>query len=92
MLKPSTAIASDIPTAGMLEKSFKEMPAEQGRTKHKLDCRMLYAGDSVGHGANLKYLETSMNCQIESVRAYSSVMDKNARWPLKISMMWLLTK
>ena len=55
MSKPSTAIASDMPTAGMLEKSFKEMPAQQGRTKHKLDCRMLYAGDSIGQGLNLNY-------------------------------------
>ena len=83
MSKPSAAIASDMPTAGGVEQSSKGIQAEQGRTKHKLGCRMLYAGDSVGHGANLKYLETSINCQIESVRAYSSVMDQNARWPTK---------
>ena len=59
------------------------LPAEQGRTKHKLDCRMLYAGDSIGQGLNFNYLETSLACQIESVRAYSSVMDENARWPSK---------
>ena len=66
-----------------MEKRSKEIPAEQGRTKHKLDCRILYVGDSIGHGANLKYLETSTKCSIESVRAYSSVMDENARWPSK---------
>ena len=66
-----------------MEKGSKQIPAEQGRTKHKLDCRILYVGDSIGHGANLKYLATSTKCQIEAVRAYSSVMDKNARWPSK---------
>ena len=83
MSKPSTAIASDMSTAGMVEKSFKEMQAEQGRIKHELDCRMFYVGDSIGQGLNFKYLETSIKCQIESVRAYSSVMDENARWPSK---------
>ena len=82
MSKPSAAIASDMPTAGGV-KGSKEIPAEQGRTKHKLDCQILYVGDSLGHGANLKYLETSIKCRIESVRAYSSVMDENARWPSK---------
>ena len=72
-----------MPTAGGVEKGSKEIPAEQGRTKHELDCRMLFVGDSIGHGANLKYLETSIKCRIESVRAYSSVMDENARWPSK---------
>ena len=64
MSKPSTAIASDMPTAGMVEKSFKEMQAEQGRIKHELDCRMFYVGDSIGQGLNFKYLETSIKCQI----------------------------
>ena len=74
-----------MPTAGGLEKSSNEIPAEQDRTQHKLECRILYVGDSIGHGANLKYLETStsIKCRIESVRAYSSVMDENARWPSK---------
>ena len=51
MSKPSAAIASDMPTAGGVGKSSEKIPSEQGRTKHKLDCRMMYAGDSVGHGA-----------------------------------------
>ena len=61
MSEPKASIATDMPTAGGVEQSSKGIQAEQGRTKHKLGCRMLYAGDSVGHGANLKYLETSMN-------------------------------
>ena len=83
MSKPKASIASDMLTAGGVEKSSEKIPAEQGRTEHKLDCQMLYVGDSVGHTANLKYLETKIKCQIQSIRAYSSVLDKNARWPSK---------
>ena len=82
MSEPKASIAANMPTAGEVEKSSMLL-AEQGRTKHKLDCRMLYAGDSIGQGLNFKYLETSLACKIESVRAYSSVMDQNARWPSK---------
>ena len=60
MSKPKASIASDMLTAGGVEKSYKKIPAEQGRTIHKL-----YAGDSVWHGANLKYLATTLNCQID---------------------------
>ena len=83
MSKPKASIASVMPTAGGVEKSSEKLPAEQGRTIHKLNCRMLYVGDSVGHGANLKHLATSLKCRIDSARAYSSIMDKNARWPFK---------
>ena len=83
MSKPKASIASVMLTTGEVEKSSEKLPAEQGRTIHKLNCRMLYVGDSVGHGANLKHLATILKCRIDSARAYSSIMDKNARWPFK---------
>ena len=75
-----------MPNAGGVENSSKKTVAGQGMSKQSLDCQgklVLFAGDSVGHTADLKYLERSIRCQLESVRAYSSVMDQDARWPRK---------
>ena len=73
-------------TTGGVDNSFTETLDKQGMSEQDLDCqgkKILFVGDSVGHTANLKYIETSMRCQLESLRAYSSVMDQNARWPSK---------
>ena len=68
------------------DSSFTETLDKQGMSEQDMDCQgkqILYVGDSVGHTANLKFIESSMRCQLESLRAYSSVMDQNARWPSK---------
>ena len=73
-------------TPGGVDSSFTETLDKQGMSEQDLDCQgkqILYVGDSVGHTANLKFIESSMRCQLESLRAYSSVMDQNARWPSK---------
>ena len=70
-------------TPGGVDSSFTETLDKQGMSEQDLDCQgkqILYVGDSVGHTANLKYIESSMRCHLESLRAYSSVMDQNARW------------
>ena len=43
--------------------------------------KLLYVGDSLGHSASLRKIEEFQNCRIQSARAYSSVYDKDARWP-----------
>ena len=86
LLKTTAAVAPEMPNAGGVENSSKKTVAGQGMSKQSLDCQgklVLFAGDSVGHTADLKYLERSIRCQLESVRAYSSVMDQDARWPRK---------
>ena len=87
LLKTTAAVAPEMQNARGVANRLKTTVAEQGMSKPNcLDCRgkwVLFAGDSVGHSANLKYLERSINCQFESVRAYSSVMDPDARWPRK---------
>ena len=45
--------------------------------------KVLYTGDSLAHRANLRLIEESLKCRIRSVKAYSSVWDKAARWPEK---------
>ena len=35
----------------------------------------------MGHSASLRKIEEFQNCRVQSARAYSSVFDKNARWP-----------
>ena len=75
-----------MPNAGGMENGSKKTVAGQGMSKLNLDCQgklVLFAGDSVGHTADLKYLERSIRCQLESARAYSSVMDQDAMWPRK---------
>ena len=42
---------------------------------------MLYVADSVGHSVNLRIAEKINNCRIKSAKAYSSVFDRQARWP-----------
>ena len=44
---------------------------------------MLYIGDSVAHNANFADLEIGSHTRIKLVKAYSSVEDSRARWPLK---------
>ena len=51
------------------------------KSKFQSKPKMLYIGDSVGHSASLRKIEEFQNCRIKSERAYSSVFDKNARWP-----------
>ena len=45
--------------------------------------KFLYAGESVGHTANLRLVEKSLKCRIKSVKAYSSTHDDSAKWPKK---------
>ena len=56
--------------------------ARRSRTS-ALDKKVLYVGDSIAHRANLRLIEESLKCRIRSVKAYSSVWDKEARWPEK---------
>ena len=53
------------------------------KTNYQQKHKILYVGDSVGHSANLRIVEKSQKCRIRSARAYSSVFDRNAKWPAK---------
>ena len=56
---------------------------QQSRSKFLSQPKLLFAGDSVANSANLRKLEKSHKLRIRSVRAYSSVYDKLAKFPSK---------
>ena len=45
--------------------------------------KVLYIGDSVAHNANFNIVEAETNVRVRTVKAYSSVYDKKAKWPKK---------
>ena len=45
--------------------------------------KVLYVGDSVAHTVNLRQVEKSIKCRIRSVKANSSFVNRDAKWPHK---------
>jgi hypothetical protein len=83
--KPSSTSSSTLPPSNIPEQSSSSRTdlSPPKDTPYLCQPKVLYVGDSVGHTANLRIVEESRKCRIRSVRAYSSVHDKNARWPEK---------
>ena len=75
------------PTAPPCEsmKSRPPTPRTSSPRRSPFQClpKVLYVGDSVGHTADLRKIERSHKCRIRSARAYSSTVDKKAKWPLR---------
>ena len=53
------------------------------RSKYLMKPKVLYIGDSVAHNANFNIVEAETNVRVRTVKAYSSVYDKKAKWPKK---------
>ena len=51
------------------------------KTAFLLKPKVLVIGDSVAHNAEFANIERATQSRIRSVKAYSSVHDKQARWP-----------
>ena len=75
---PPTASASAPPTSSPLPSSNK---SEVKKSGYLTKPKVLLVTDSIGKKLELNTLERSKNIRIRSVKAYSSVDDKAARWP-----------
>ena len=70
--RESTSSATNVPKT-----EFKTKPKSVFLSRPKV----LYVGDSVGYTASFMKTEKASNCRISTARAYSSVHDRQARWP-----------
>ena len=59
------------------------MKKKKKKTRFLAKPKILFIGDSVAHNTEFLNLENETNTRIHSVKAYSSVKDRRARWPHK---------
>jgi hypothetical protein len=68
------------PTLTNLPKNSTESQPKQ-KSIFMSKPKVLYVGDSVGHTASMQQVEEGNFCRMKTARAYSSVYNKEARWP-----------
>ena len=82
--------SKDIPVSKSTQKIKNPAPSNTPRTTSSSSSpksaflskpKVLYIADSVGHTASMQNLEFFQGCRIKTARAYSSILDNEAKWP-----------
>ena len=82
--EPRTATSSSPPTSGQCGPP-KPRPQhyKKRKTSYLNKPKVLYVGDSIAHNADFAHIEKESKTRIRTVKAYSSVNDRRAKWPKK---------
>ena len=82
--EPRTATSSSPPTSGQCGPP-KPRPQhyKKKKTSYMNKPKVLYIGDSIAHNADFAHIEKESKTRIRTVKAYSSVNDRRAKWPKK---------
>ena len=79
-IKSSVAETSQPSTQNAVDKGLSDSDINVNKHKAK-KLHVLFVGDSIAHHNNFRKLENATKTTIRTAKAYSSVKDKNARYP-----------